>query len=515
MMRRLEDIEDIEKFRTLVLARLGLQFEDAKLGFLGEVIQLRMNETGLNSADYLRALELDPSDSELAPLAKELTVPETYFFRNADQFRAFREVVLPARLRAQASTRRLNILSAGCASGEEAYSLAMTILGAGLDPSWSFSVRAIDINPVALKKARQGSYSPWAFRETPQDQQQRWFRQQGRELTIDNGVRTHVTFQECNLAADNSEIWRPHSYDVVFCRNVLMYFSPAQAAKVITRISRSLAPQGYLFLGHAETLRGVSDDFHLHHTHGAFYYERKDDGDGQPATRQTSFEGPLPPRIQPFVDAAASPDDWFHSINRASERVYALSTEGPKTNGARVTTRAAVPKPQATAPDMTPVFALLHGDRFSDALAYVREMPKGAHEDPDVLLVEAMLLAHNRKTSEAETVCHRLLQIDELHASAHHVLALCREAAGDVDAAMEHDRIAAYLDPTFAMPHLHMGLLERRAGNREVARRALAHAVTLLKHEDSARLMLFGGGFNRQSMIELCATALRDCGGAP
>jgi len=511
-MRRLESTQDVEKFRTLIHTRLGLQFEDAKLNFLGEVIQLRMDETGLSSADYLRALEFDASDTELAPLAKELTVPETYFFRNADQFRAFREVVLPARMKAQAATRRLNILSAGCASGEEAYSLAMTLLGAGLDPSWSFAVRAIDINPTALKKARRGRYSSWAFRETPQDQQQRWFKQEGRDLIVADRVREYVTFQECNLASENADVWRPGTYDVIFCRNVLMYFSPAQAAKVIARISRALAPQGYFFLGHAETLRGLSDDFHLHHTHGAFYYERKD-GDGHTAPRALPAAASSAP-TGTWSQPDSSDDDWYHSINRASERVYALSTEGAKPDTTRLAPKPA-PKLQPSTPDMAPVFALLHGDRFSDALAYVRDMPKGSNDDPDVLLVEAMLLAHNRKTSEAEAVCQRLLQIDEFNASAHHVLALCREAAGDMEAAMEHDRIAAYLDPTFAMPHLHMGLLGRRAGNRDVARRELAHALTLLKHEDGARLMLFGGGFNRQSMIELCATALRDCGGAP
>jgi chemotaxis protein methyltransferase CheR len=156
---------------------------------------------------------------------------------------------------------------------------------------------------------------------------------------------------------------------------------------------------------------------------------------------------------------------------------------------------------------------MIHSDRFADALAFLTALPQDVSNDPDVLLVQAMLLAHSGKTKDAEAVCERLLIIDEMNASAHHVLALCRESAADIPKAMEHDRIAAYLDPTFAMPHLHMGLMGRRTGNRELARRELAHALTLLRHEDGARLMLFGGGFNRQSMIELCASALKDCGG--
>src|SRR5690606_19538055 len=148
------------------------------------------------------------------------------------------------RMRAQALTRRLSVLSAGCASGEEPYSLAMTLFDLLSDPSWSFSVRALDINPVALKKARQGRYSTWAFRETAPQVQARWFKPDGRDFILNDVVRNAVTFEECNLAAENGDVWRPHSYDAIFCRNVLMYFSPEQARKVMARMSRALVPGG-------------------------------------------------------------------------------------------------------------------------------------------------------------------------------------------------------------------------------------------------------------------------------
>lgn len=506
-MKRLESPVDVERFRALVLARLGLQFEDAKLGFLAEIVQTRLDEKRVNADEYLHALEFDTCDDELPALANKLTVPETYFFRNYDQFRALRHLAIPARLE-QAPSRKLNILSAGCASGEEPYSIAMTLLGMGLDPS-RFNVTALDINPMALKKARRAHYSSWAFREMPQDQQQRWFHPNGRDFVLSDVVRAAVSFHECNLAENSAEIWRPNAYDVIFCRNVLMYFAPDQARKAIDRITQSLAPGGFLFLGHAETLRGLSDNFHLHHTHNAFYYARKNPDEAADALPVAFFERASAPA--PSNGNALDPgDDWIQSIHRASARVHALSV-----GTQRLSARRSYSPPTQAALDIKPVFAMLHSDRFDEALAYVRDLPTAAGDDPDVLLVEAMLLAHASRTADAENACHRLLRIDEMNASAHHVLALCRETAGDLDAAMEHDRIAAYLDPSFGMPHLHMGLLGRRIGDRDMARRELALALPLLKHEDSARLMLFSGGFNRQSMIELCASALKDCGGAP
>ena len=115
----------------------------------------------------------------------------------------------------------------------------------------------------------------------------------------------------------------------------------------------------------------------------------------------------------------------------------------------------------------------------------------------------------------AEDACLRLLLIDELNAGAHYVLALCREHSGCHARAREHDRVAAYLDPAFAMPRLHLGLLARRADDADGARRELAQALILLQREDASRLLLFGGGFNREALLTLCRSALRDCGGRP
>jgi chemotaxis protein methyltransferase CheR len=126
-----------------------------------------------------------------------------------------------------------------------------------------------------------------------------------------------------------------------------------------------------------------------------------------------------------------------------------------------------------------------------------------------------MLLAHGGQIAAAADACHRLLRSDEFNAGAHYVLALCRDNAGDHDGAAEHDRIAAYLDPTFAMPRLHLGLLARRAGERDAARRDLGQALVRLKREDPSRLLLFGGGFKREALIALCEAALVACGRRP
>lgn len=494
---------DLERFRAAIVERVGLQFDDAKLGFLGEVLQRRLDKLGRSSEAYLWGLQRGPENGEVTALARELTVGETYFFRNIEQFNALAEVVLPERLGVERTPRSLRLLSAGCASGEEAYSMAIVARQVVADPSWEVAIRAVDLNPAVLEKAARGRYSSWALRETPQEVQQTWFHPEGREMVLDPSIRSAVKFEARNLASEDAELWPSGFYDVVFCRNVLMYFSPDQMRAAIARIAQSLAPGGFLFLGHAETLRGISDRFHLRHTHGTFYYEVKSgDEPGRVTTRHTN------PQIR-----AASPavlelgEDWFHTIRKASERVAALV---PTSASASV---AAMPPPLVW--DPAPALHLLREERFAEALDHVRSKPATADPDADMLLLEATLLVHSGNLAAAEAMCQRLLLIDEFNAGAHYVLALCREQSGQQDRAAEHYRVAVYLDPDFAMPRLHLGLLARRMGKRDAARRDLTEALALLKQENASRLLLFGGGFSREALVALCMSALKECGGRP
>ena len=495
---------DVERFSEAITRHLGLQFEEAKQGFLAEVLHRRQEAMGRPRETYLRAIESQPDDDELRALARELTVNETYFFRNIEQFRALAEVVLPERMRARGPDRYLRILSAACASGEEAYSIAVTARETIADPSWRVSIRAVDYNSAVIEKAVRGRYSTWSLRETGPEDRAKWFRQDGRELILDESVRKAVDFEVRNLAVDDDDLWRPEVYDVVFCRNALMYFSPEQARATIARIARSLAPGGFLFLGHAETLRGLSEDFHLRHTHSAFYYERKDEV-GHALPREV-YVAPRPitaPTITPVDSFGAA---WFDAIRDASERVEALSAR----NAARAPRR-----PTSPGWDLGPALDLMRHERFNDALTQVADLPIEAERDPDTLLLRAMLLTHSSQFAAAEAVCRRLLEIDELNAGAHYALALCREGVGDREGAAEHDKVAVYLDPAFAMPRLHLGLLARHAGDKLAARRELAQALVLLKREDASRLLLFAGGFNREALTVLCRSALLACGGQP
>ena len=504
---------DIEQFRTAISRRLGFRVDDNRLEELAGLLRQRTARLGSNSTEaYL--YEFETSREELRAVAGHVTVCETYFFRIPEHYRALAEIVLPERMKAQAARRRLAILSAGCSSGEEPYSAAMVVREnvPGL-ASWQIAIRGIDVNPAAIERARQGAYSQWSLRDTPAAMKNRYFQRNGKQFHLQTAVREMVSIEEGNLVDPNAGFWQTDAYDVVFLRNVLMYFGPDASEAVVSRVAGCLAPGGYLFLGPAETLRGLSTDFHLCHTHNIFYYQRRRPSEARGAApmqvqNSTAPLFPSAPRLGRQVAAAAEPDTgWIDQIRRASERIQELA-------GAQTDPPSA---PQALGNigtyDVRLALDLLGRERFTDALAALNGLPTQSQIDPDAQLLRAVLLANEGKPDEAEQACKTLLATDELNAGAHYLMALCREHAGDRNRAAEHDRIAIYLDSAFAMPHLHIGLMVKREAGLAAACDELRQASVLLTREDSSRILLFGGGFSREALIEMCRRELRSCGG--
>ena len=288
---------DIEQFRTIVTGHLGLQYEDGKLDYLADVIRQRMQSEGHarieSCSAYLGHLNASPKGSaEWRALAEQLTVNETFFFRNPDNFLALAEIVLPERIRAKAQTKQLRILSAGCSSGDEPYSLAIMVREALPDlDAWDVKIIGIDINPAILLKATKARYSEWSLRGTSEDVRRRYFRADGADFLLAPEIQKMVSFEERNLVDEDPLFWESLACDLVFCRNVLMYFTPETARGVVRRIGRALLPRGFLFLGHAETLRGITPGFHLCHTHDTFYYQQRDACD---AAAKATWAAPPP-----------------------------------------------------------------------------------------------------------------------------------------------------------------------------------------------------------------------------
>lgn len=495
---------ELERLRDAVSDLIGFGFEADRIDQLGVALWPRVQELGLSGFDaYISRLRApEHRAAETTAVGSLLTVTETYFHRSYDQIVAFLDQIAEPAAR---SSRRLRILSAGCASGEEPYTLAIALRERFPDiERWDVEIVGFDLNALMLKKAEEGRYSAWSLRALPPELKKKYFRKVERSYELLPAARSMVKFLHQNLVEPGVWPFEGFEADAIFCRNVLMYFSPDVMKTVVTRLTSSLRKGGYLFLGHAEALRGITQDYQLCHTHETFYYQKRpseqERTEGREESEQKDSTAAAP--------AASETISWFEAIHAASERVMALAKRGEL--------EGAPPSSLFTATlgkeKLAEVLALMEKERFSEALRLMEALSPEAKEEPEALLLFAVLMTNRGNIEAAETACEKLLARDDLNAGAHYLKALCLEHSGDEEGAREHDSIAAHLDPTLAMPRLHAGLLAKRAGDLLTAQSELTRALGLLAREEPSRLVLFGGGFSRESLTSLCRTELARMG---
>lgn len=264
--------EEFALFRNLIYKESGIYLQEGKREFLEYRLRKRMKVTSAVSPYWYYRHLLENRVAEFPSLLELLTINETSFFRNQPQFDLLRETVLPsfAAAKARSPRPRLRVWSAGCSTGEEPYSIAMTILDRiGRPEGWEIQVCASDLNMAVLAAARRGRYAAAKVRETvPESFLDRYFVSLGDQYEVRETVRNLVAFDFHNLKHENGM----HDLDAIFCRNVLIYFDEEEQRKVIDKFYRSLAPGGVLFLGHSESLQGVDSRFEfLFENKGAAY----------------------------------------------------------------------------------------------------------------------------------------------------------------------------------------------------------------------------------------------------
>lgn len=269
--------EEFALFRDFIYERTGLFFADTKAYFLQNRLSERMAQVGCHSyTDYYYQLKYDPSQTEIERLVDLITTRETSFFRNPPQIAAFQRKVLPEIIerKRRDGQRTLRIWSAGCASGEEPYTLAIIVLdtvqASGL---WEIQIIANDLSLAALAQARRGMYQRDTLRNLDAHWLQRFFVPVSGTYHVRDEVKRLVHWNHLNLADDRRMSIIQH-VDVIFCRNVLIYFGPEAKKRVIDRFYGALNPGGYLFLGHSESLHSISKAFRILPYEGAFGYQK-------------------------------------------------------------------------------------------------------------------------------------------------------------------------------------------------------------------------------------------------
>jgi len=270
------------QIRDLIYQVAGIFQPDNKLHHLEDRCQKRMQALGVATLrEYYECLTVKPlRQAELISLLNQITVGETFFFRNRPQLDALRNVVLThiVEARKKVSPRHLRIWSAGCSTGEEPYTLSIMLMEelAGRLQGWTFEIVATDLNEHSVVHAKAGIYGTYSTRNLTPQITQKYFSPAGENLQVNTQVKTHVSFTRVNFLDDSRMVFLK-GFDLIMCCNVLIYFDVQSKRRVIQHFYSSLLAHGYLFLGHSESLYGVNDDFRLVHLPSATAYVKCDE----------------------------------------------------------------------------------------------------------------------------------------------------------------------------------------------------------------------------------------------
>lgn len=466
----------LKQLSRLVTEKMGLNFtEDRQLDLL-QAVQVLAREHCEEDAEFIQSLITSSlTEQQVQLLSDYLTVGETYFFREMKSLEAFRDHVIPELIQHRSPRKqRLRIWSAGCSSGEEPYTVAMLI--DQLIPEikkWDIRIYGTDINLQALEKARRGIYTKWSFRATPETLRDRYFEPIGQgTYGLKAQYKDLVNFSYLNLAVDDypSILNNTHEMDVIFCRNVMIYFTPQMVQQLIRRFHRCLVEGGWLIVAPSETSRLLDSEFSAVQFEGATLYQKV--RQESPVHKAWAPIVPMAP-VAPVASAAAKPF-------RPAPSMW------PKTRQ---------DSPAAVYSALTCEYNL----RYKDALGAYRE---GRYDEAIVTLqrifaengygedkwetegngftLMARILVNQGNIEEAVKWCKKAMAADKLNPRHCYLLAMILLEQGQYKDAVQALKRSLYLNPDFIAAYYLLGTIAVRENRPIDANRYFRQAVSLL-----------------------------------
>ncbi|HAE39988.1 MAG TPA: chemotaxis protein CheR [Candidatus Riflebacteria bacterium] len=463
------------KVSQIIESRIALHFPPDRWNDLEQKLKFAAKEFGFTDHEafccWLIDSSLDTGQAEI--LASHLTISETYFWREPRVFEALEATILPELVRARENgERRLRIWSAGCATGEEPYSLAIAVKRAIPDyKKWNITILATDINPRILRRAAEGVYGEWSFRNSPVWLKERYFsRTEKHKYEISPEIRKMVTFAYLNLAEDTypSPINNTNAMDIIFCRNVLMYFTCRRIQQIGESLFQSLIRDGWFMVSASELSVQFFPQFAPVYFPEAIVYQKTDQKPAESIVFQPSA-----------LQAESQPFPFF-----ANEVILDEESTG------------ALPGLPQTEPELPQILAK---DR-------VEEMPKSAPADISGPVRE---LANQGNLKEALNTCEHLILEHKLNPNLYFLqAAILQEQNRDLEAIASLKR-TLYLDPDFYMGHFALGNLMLHQGKKQIARKHFENALTILAKFSQSDVLLDSEGLTAGRLREIVAATMQ------
>ncbi len=466
----------------LISSLIGLHFKESRWNDLKYGIESASHELGFIDEEtfinWLRSPSPDRKYIEI--LASHLTIGETYFFREQDTFRALEERIIPELVASRhGNDRRLRIWSAGCSTGEEAYSIA--ILLNRMIPhirEWNIAILATDINPGFLSRASEGKYTEWSFRGTPAWVREDYFRQRGQKYwEILPSVNKMVTFSYLNLVEDvyPSLLNNTNAMDIIFCRNVLMYFSPHIVNKVIKGLNNSLINGGWLFLSPTDAIRPLPEELlPVHFPEFTIY-------------RKGETKSP-PHWIQ---DSMPSGEKWQYSyLELIIPEQIPILTPDP-----------ALKKQQ---PDLySEALSMYEHGRFNKVVERLEVLAGQEDNKPEIPVLMARAYANMGKLEDAVKWCEKAIGANKLNPSSYYLLATVLYEQGRIEDAVKFLKKALYIDHNFIPAYFMLGNLKLKLGDIKGSTVCFKNVLGILSSHNPEDVIEYSDGMTAGRFAEI------------
>ncbi|HEY74458.1 MAG: hypothetical protein DRJ03_05870 [Chloroflexi bacterium] len=475
------------RFSRLIQKRYGLCFPEKRYPDLERGIrQAFAASTCTDLNEYFDLLQ-DPDHgaAHFERLINALTVGETHFFRDAGQFDALYSHALPQIIERRRALRTLRIWSAGCASGEEPYSIAISLRQLLPDvDEWSITILGTDINTEALDRARKATYGEWAFREERAKQwQPHYFHRRGKRYELVSEVRRMVTFAQLNLAEGVYPAYETNTtlMDLILCRNVMMYFPEPVTRQIVERFYQALTDGGWLIVGHAEHSLITYQRFQTHNYPNAILYRRADHSSFLPKDWHWLILPP-PKEEKPAAPTLATPLDT---------QPISQSPPGLPQNGQ--------PNDSDPIEKACDLLNYGHSARARDLLLKaIEQNPR--HAPTCALLGQAY--ANLGYWQEAEYWCRQATRMDKLALKAYYTLALVLQHQEQLDSAITAMKKVIYIDRHNVLGHFGLAHLYHNNNQLPQALKSLNNAYHLLNGRSEEKVIPDSGGITTASLRE-------------
>jgi chemotaxis protein methyltransferase CheR len=514
-------LAEFRQFRDYIHQHSGIFMEESKRDSLRLSLVTRATRVGAESWDlYFEALSHD--EAEFKELMSLVTINETSFFRFPAQFETLRSSVLPEIIGERTGDNRtIRFWSAGCSTGEEPYSIAMTWADSGFDAmGWQAQIVGTDVSAKALSAAKAGLYPARSLLNVPDDVVRRHFVKAEASFRVGPHVRSLVDLEYHNLIKEPYPLAFTGNFDVIFCRNVTIYFRLESTRRVVANLYRALNEGGYLFIGHSETLGSINDHFELVELGGIFLYRkpRASIRASRPAPKTSRQAPPAVARTVPGSGAGAPSTGARGDRARGKSSETGSDAHRRTERAARRPRAVATPEVHAPAPAPTPAQEgltaardLLSAGSAKEALEAVDAMLAASPHDAEAHLFAAQLTADAGDYERALVECQKALAINPLLPGARYVLGLIHHREGDLIRAISELKKTVYIDPDFALAHLTLGNLYKGEGRFAEACRAYENALRALYKAPEGGWTQYLGGWKADVVLRTCERSLLEC----